>query len=159
MSRERVRRYLLLVALPLVVVLAVAGALAGLAADDGALEFTDVRRQTQEFIAYDLSIELTAEQAQIKREALEALPAPCCSDNSAEVCCCPCNLSRSAWGLAKHLIVERGADAEEVRARVSEWFEFINPDGFSGDVCYTGGCGRAFGDNGCGGMNPQRVAY
>lgn len=124
------------------------------------LEFTDVRRQTLEFIEYERTIELTAEQEAIKREALSALPAPCCSDNSAYTCCCPCNSAKASWGLAAHLIADRGHDAEQVRSKVAEWFEFINPDGFSGDVCYTpGGCMRPFAANGCGGMNAEHPIF
>ena len=123
------------------------------------LDFTDVERQTREFMEYEKTIELTPEQEEIKRQALTALPAPCCSDNSAYTCCCPCNSARAWWGLAAHLIVDRGYDAEQVRDKVAEWFEFINPDGWSGDACYTRGCMRAFKHNGCGGMSDQHVVF
>ncbi len=93
------------------------------------------------------------------RRALSQIPAPCCSNNTALTCCCPCNMAQTWWGLAKHLIADEGYGVEEVKAAVEEWFEFINPDGFSGDVCYTGGCDRPFADNGCGGMDPQRVVF
>ena len=121
--------------------------------------FSDVRSQTLEFIGYNSSIQLTPEQEAIKKEALTALPAPCCSDNSAYTCCCPCNMAKSTWGLANHLIAEKGYGADEVQAAVQEWHEFINPAGFSGDVCYTGGCGRPFNKNGCGGMNENNVVF
>lgn len=117
------------------------------------IELHDVAAQTREFIGYDDSIELTPEQEAIRVEALSAIPAPCCSDNSAATCCCPCNMAKATWGLSKYLITEKGAGVEEVRQAAQDWFRFINPDGFSGDVCYTGGCNRAFKDNGCGGMN------
>lgn len=130
------------------------------AATGGEIAFTDVRAQTRQFIDYYNASTLTPEQEAIKREALSALPAPCCSDNSAYTCCCPCNMAKSAWGLAAYLIVEERADADAVRDKVSEWFEFINPDGFSGDVCYTsGGCMKAFRDNGCGGMSDRSVTF
>lgn len=119
------------------------------------IELHDVAAQTKEFIGYDDSIELTPEQEAVRVEALSALPAPCCSDNSAATCCCPCNMAKSTWGLAKYLITEKGATVEQVRQAAQDWHRFINPDGFSGDVCYTGGCNRAFKDNGCGGMNPN----
>ena len=45
------------------------------------------------------------------------------------------------------------------RIDTSEWFDFINPGGFSGDSCYTGGCGRSFAENGCGGMSSSRVVF
>lgn len=121
--------------------------------------FTDVEEQTAQFHAYYRNIELTPAQAKIFEEALAPLPAPCCGDRSALTCCCPCNMAKSWWGLAKHLIAEEGRDAAEVRVAVREWFEFINPEGFSGDVCYTGGCNRAFRDNGCGGMNDQDIVF
>jgi len=124
------------------------------------LEFTDVRSQTLQFIEWEKSIELTPEQEEIKRAALTALPAPCCSDNTAYTCCCPCNSAKAWWGLTAHLIAERGYDAEQVKEKVSEWFAFINPDGFSGDVCYTrGGCAKPFHENGCGGMDDKAVAF
>lgn len=119
----------------------------------GGLVFHDVAAQTEELIGYDDSIELTPAQEAIRVEALSAIPAPCCSDNSAATCCCPCNMAKATWGLSKYLITEKDAGVEEVRQAAQDWFRFINPAGFSGDVCYTGGCNRAFKDNGCGGMN------
>ncbi len=123
------------------------------------IEFTDVREQTREFMGYNKSIQLTPEQEAVKKEALSAIPASCCSDNSAYTCCCPCNMAKTWWGLANYLIAERGAGVEEVRATVQEWMEFINPQGFSGDSCYTGGCVRPFHRNGCGGMNEAQVVF
>ena len=123
------------------------------------LEFTDVRKQTLQFIEFQKTIQLTPEQEAIKREALTALPAPCCSDNTAYTCCCPCNSAMAWWGLTAHLIVDRGYDADQVKQKVTEWFEFINPSGFSGDVCYTRGCGRPFHENGCGGMDDRAVVF
>ncbi len=124
-----------------------------------ALAFDDIQQQTAQFIAWAKSIQLTPEQEAIKKEALEALLAPCCSDNTAYTCCCPCNMSLSIWGLSNHLIAEQGWDAEQVRAKVVSWIETINPDGFSGNVCYTGGCRRPFAKNGCGGMRPGHVTW
>ena len=121
--------------------------------------FEDVKSQTLEFIGYAKSIRLTTEQDAIKREALEALPAPCCSDNTAYTCCCPCNMSLSIWGLSHLLITEHGQNAEQVRAKVEEWIDYIGPDGFSGNVCYTGGCARPFAKDGCGGMRPGHVTW
>lgn len=122
-------------------------------------EFSDIRAQTAEFIAYNDSIQLTPEQEAIKKQALTKIPAPCCSDNTADSCCCPCNMAKSWWGLAKHLIADEGYTADRVQAAVEGWIAFINPDGFSGDVCYTGGCSRAFRDNGCGGMNEEQLVF
>lgn len=119
----------------------------------GGVELHDVEAQTRQFIRWEQDVELTPEQERIRVEALSALPAPCCSDNTADTCCCPCNMARSVWGLSKHLIVEKDAGVEEVRQAAQDWFRFINPDGFSGDTCYTGGCNRVFHENGCGGMN------
>ena len=123
------------------------------------IEFTDVETQTREFIGYNKSIRLTAEQERIKKQALTAIRAPCCSDNKAYTCCCPCNMAKSWWGLSHHLIVNEGLGADEVQAGVEAWIEFINPSGFSGNTCYTGGCGRPFARNGCGGMNESRIAF
>lgn len=129
------------------------------AEDADPVPFDDVQRLTREFIGYQQSIQLTAEQEAVKREALEALPAPCCSDNTAYTCCCPCNMSLSIWGLSHLLISQHGYDAEQVRTKVEEWIGFINPDGYSGNVCYTGGCNRPFNKNGCGGMARSRVVW
>ena len=123
------------------------------------VEFTDVHKHTKEFIGYFQTIKLTAEQESVKREALSTLPAVCCSNNSAYTCCCVCNLSRTVWGLSNHLIAERGFDAKAVRAAVVEWTTFVNPDGFSGDSCFRGGCGRSFAQNGCGGMRPNQNVW
>ncbi len=123
------------------------------------IEFTDLEKQTREFIAYEGSIQLTPAQEAIKKAALEAIPAPCCSDNTAYTCCCPCNMALTIWGLAAVMITEQGADAQAVQAKVKEWIEYINPDGFSGDVCYTGGCGRSFRDGGCAGMSADRPVF
>jgi hypothetical protein len=110
------------------------------------------REETERFLAYERAIQLTPEQEAVRVAALDALPAPCCKEFSAATCCCPCNMARSTWGLAKHLIVHEGAGVERVRAAAAAWHRAINPAGFSGDVCATGGCGRAFAHNGCGGM-------
>jgi hypothetical protein len=123
------------------------------------LRFEDVRRQTEEFIGYHRELRLTDDQQRVFEEALDALPAPCCRDRTATTCCCACNMARSWWGLAKHLIAERGMAAEEVRTKVSEWIEFIHPDGYAGDACYRGRCGRPFRHDGCGGMRNGEVIY
>lgn len=120
----------------------------------------EVRQLAKQYMGYYKTIELTPEQEAVKKEALEALPAACCSDNTAYTCCCPCNLSKTIWGLSNHLIAEQGANAEEVKKAVQEWTARINPDGYSGDVCYTrGGCGRAFAENGCGGMHESQLTW
>ena len=125
--------------------------------DYARIEPAEVEALTRRFMAYDKQIRLTAEQAEIKRTALSALPAPCCSDNSAETCCCPCNLARSVWGLSKHLIANEQRSVAEVQEAVQGWIKSINPDGYSGDVCYTGGCPKPFKQNGCGGMNGNNL--
>lgn len=121
--------------------------------------FTGDRQETERFLSYDRTIELTAVQEKIRVEALEALPAPCCEKFSAATCCCKCNMARASWGLAKHLIVHQGYDAKQVRAAVGEWHRAINPGGFTGDSCFTGGCGRPFAENGCGGMKDSQLVY
>ncbi len=98
-------------------------------------------------------IRLSPAQEAIKKAALEPIPAPCCSDNSAYTCCCSCNISRTIWGLSQYMIARQNASAEQVRAKVREWIAFVNPNGFSGTACYQGGCPRPFREGGCGGMN------
>lgn len=115
------------------------------------------RARTEQLLAYNDSIRLTAEQEAVRREALEALPAPCCARFTAATCCCECNMARATWGLAKHLIADQGYDAERVRKEVAAWHAEINPDGFTGEACFNGGCGRAFADDGCGGMDRHKL--
>lgn len=135
----------------------------GTAAQDSApdpIPFTDAQRLTAQFMAYERNLRLTPEQEEVRRSALEPLPAACCNDQNAYTCCCPCNLSRAIWGLSKQLIVEHGWNAEQVRAKVKSWLEFVNPEGFPGDTCYTaGGCMKPFSRGGCGGMTPDRVVF
>jgi hypothetical protein len=148
--------------------LAAAGlALTGIAAslvraDDGTapkMHFYDVQRQTRQFHDYNRSITLTGEQRAVMRQALAGISAPRCADRTAATCCCPCNMAKAWWGLAKYLIAERGYGPDRVRDTVSDWIRFINPDGFTGNACYTGGCNRPFHENGCGGMDEASVRY
>lgn len=118
--------------------------------DDGT--FTGSPAEVRQLVAYYKTIRLTPEQEAVRVAALSALPAPCCSNFSAATCCCECNMARATWGLAKHLIAEQGYGVEEVRQAVQEWHRTVSPDGFSGRACFTGGCGRAFRHDGCGGM-------
>ena len=127
--------------------------------DEIDIEFTDVKEQTLQFMKYYETIELTPEQERIKLTALSTLPAACCADNSAYTCCCVCNLSRTVWGLTAHLIAERNYDAKQVQAAVKQWIQFVNPEGYSGNACYRGGCARSFSNNGCGGMSPGHIIW
>ena len=34
------------------------------------------------------------------------------------------------------------------RTAVLDWVKFIGPAGYTGDACFTGGCGRPFAKNG-----------
>lgn len=119
----------------------------------GKLRFTDVATQAREFIGYNSSIRLTAEQEAIKREVLEAMPAACCRDSNAYTCCCTCNLSKSVWGLSNYVLTTHHASADQLREVVAAWKEFTNPAGYSGSSCYSGGCTLPFRKNGCGGMS------
>jgi hypothetical protein len=119
--------------------------------------FFDRASQAAEFIGYSRSITLTAAQKAVRDRALGKLPAPCCSKFSAATCCCPCNLAKSVWGLSNYLIVREKATAGEVRRAAREWFAFVNPGGFSGDACDTGGCARKFSSDGCGGMDERNL--
>jgi hypothetical protein len=105
------------------------------------------------------SIQLTPQQEAVRQEALQAIPAPCCSTFSAATCCCECNLSRTIWGLSKYLIAQEGRSAEEVRAATGSWVDAINPSGFAGDTCFKGGCGRSFKEGGCGGMRSDQLIF
>ncbi len=119
--------------------------------------FTDAHRQAAEFITYDRSIVLSHEQKKLMDEALSSIPAPCCAQFSMATCCCPCNLAKAAWGLSKFLIADHHYDAPQVKAAVAEWLQFTNPEGYSGDACFTRGCNRPFDQNGCGGMDEGRI--
>jgi hypothetical protein len=131
-----------------------------LAAAKEDVKFADVRQHTAAFHQYERNIKLTPAQQAIYREALEGLPAPCCSDNTALTCCCPCNSARAWWGLAKHLVADLGYDAQETRAKVAEWFRYINPSGWSGTTCYSAdGCGKPFHQGGCAGMTADKLAF
>ncbi len=121
------------------------------------IRFTDVETQSRQFMRWHAEIRLTAAQEGVKRAALESIPAPCCSDNSAYTCCCPCNISRTIWGLSQYLISKQNASAEQVRAKVREWIAFIGPANSSGSACYSGGCHRPFASDGCGGMDPGNL--
>ena len=131
--------------------------LAASAVTADSVEFSNVDKQSREFMAMYERIQLSPEQEVIKKAALTQLPAPCCSDNTAYTCCCPCNLSRTIWGLSAHLIVDQGYDAEQVKSKVQEWMDFTTEDSHTGDACYTGGCGRPFAKGGCGGMRADQL--
>ena len=124
----------------------------------GGAEFGDARTQAAEFIAKYNSVSLTPAQRKIREEALSSIPAPCCKEFSIETCCCPCNLAKSVWGLASKLIAERDYDAAQVNSAVKEWIQFTNANGYTGDACHRGGCGRPFDKNGCGGMNENSIS-
>ena len=123
------------------------------------IRFYDVQRQTAEFIAYNKWIGLTPEQQKIKTQALSSIPAPCCSKYSMATCCCPCNLAKSVWGLSNHLIAEKHYDAARVKQAVLQWLRFTNPNGSAGNACFQGRCGRAFREDGCGGMDETAVRF
>lgn len=140
-----------------------AGALLGFgsssatAADE--IVFQDAEAQARQFIEWERTIHLNPDQERIKKAALSAIPAPCCSDNSAYTCCCPCNMSRTIWGLANHMIARQGADAAAVRVKAKEWIAYINPNGYDGKACYTGRCPRPFREDGCGGMKASQLNF
>lgn len=117
------------------------------------------RAEAVEFMSAYRSIELTQAQEKIRQEALAGLPAACCSNFSMATCCCECNLSRSIWGLSKILIAEKGLGAEEVRESAVAWLQALNPTGYAGDACQTGGCGRSLREGGCGGMDENQLIF
>ncbi len=116
----------------------------------------DVRAEALHHIHHYQTIALTREQREIRTKALSQIPAPCCSNYTAATCCCECNLARTIWGLSNRLIVQ-GADVAEVQEAAREWIRTVNPTGFTGDACFTGGCSRAFDQNGCGGMSDRQL--
>lgn len=121
--------------------------------------FDDVKARTTEFIGWSSSILLTPEQEKTKRQALGAIPAPCCKEYSIATCCCPCNLAKTVWGLANYAIARLGYDAAQTRALTVEWLQATNPAGYSGDACHRGGCPKRFSANGCGGMKEDAVVF
>jgi hypothetical protein len=121
--------------------------------------FQDVRAQTKQFLAWSDSITLTPEQQKIKEEVLSSIPTTCCSKFPMLTCCCACNMAKTIWGLSNHMLAHEGADAKRLRAAVLEWTRFIGPKGFTGDACFKGGCARPFADNGCGGMDSEKVVF
>lgn len=120
--------------------------------------FERTRAQAQQFMEANRTITLTASQEATRVEALSVIPAACCRDSGADTCCCDCNLSRSIWGLAKTMIVG-GAGAVEVRQAAQTWTKTLNPAGYAGDACYTGGCERSMQTDGCGGMNEDHLVF
>ena len=121
------------------------------------IEFRDVEAQSRQFMQWYAEIRLSKAQEAVKKAALDPIPAPCCSDNSAYTCCCACNISRTIWGLSQYMIARQNATAEQVRSKIQEWIAFINPKRFSGSACYSGGCPRPFSEDGCGGMNASNL--
>lgn len=109
-------------------------------------------------------------------EALSALVAPCCDDNTAFHCCCEteegqaCNIIRSGKGLAAHLILNLDFTTDQVREGVLQWFRFarwdyyvaaemvargIDPTAYgltTEGSCYRGLCSTPVSQGGCGGM-------
>ncbi len=124
----------------------------------GKIVFRDPKAQAEEFIGYYHSITLTPEQEAIKKAALEPMPAPCCRDSSAYTCCCPCNLSKTLWGLSNLAISKYGANAQQVQQVVQSWMGYVNPtSGFTGDSCYKGGCNNPAHRGGCAGMEESKL--
>lgn len=123
------------------------------------LKFEAVEPQTRKFIEYYKTIRLTPEQEKIKTAALSPLKAVCCKDFSALTCCCPCNFSKSLWGMTHYLIAQKGYNAAQVQDAAKAWIAYVNPNGFSGDSCNTGGCSRPFAQNGCGGMDDRALVF
>ena len=123
----------------------------------GTLVFRDRLAQSREFMGYYHTIELTDEQEAIKKAVLGAMPAACCSGSTAYTCCCPCNLSKTIWGLSNYVIAKRGADATQLRGVVDTWMAFVNPNGYSGNACYQGGCNGSLSGGGCGAMSEDKL--
>jgi hypothetical protein len=125
--------------------------------ESAASDAADVEAQTREFIGYFFSIKLSDDQQAVRDRALEPLKAVCCDDFPMSDCCCVCNLSRSIWGLSNYLIANLGYDEDRVRTGVEGWLEYVGPSGFSGEACYVDRCSAPFGEDGCGGMDPDHL--
>jgi hypothetical protein len=123
------------------------------------MQFTDVKKQTLEFIEYYNTIKLTKEQEKLKNDTLSKIPAPCCSKFSMATCCCPCNLGKSVWGLSNYLIAKKNYDSAQLRVAVLDWLLFTNKGVYAGDACFAGRCGYAFRHDGCGGMKEKEVVF
>ena len=131
---------------------------AAAARDSSSIRFFDAASQSAEFIGYSRSITLTPEQKQVREKALAAMPAACCDKFSQATCCCPCNLAKTVWGLSNYMIARQNASAAEVQTAVKGWLKFVNPKGFTGDICDSpGGCGKSFSNDGCGGMDERNL--
>lgn len=128
-------------------------------AAEPSIQFEAVQPQTKKFIEYHKTIRLTPEQEKIKSDALSPLKAVCCKDFSALTCCCPCNFSKSLWGMTHYLIAKKGYTVAQVQDAAKAWIAYVNPKGFSGDVCQTSGCNRPFAQNGCGGMDDKAIVF
>ncbi len=125
----------------------------------GSDAFTGSLDEIKTFIGFYHSIRLSPEQERLKVEALSAMSAPCCSRYSLATCCCPCNMAKAAWGLAARLITEKGYSSDQIRQAEASWLKRVNPNGFSGDSCFTGGCTRPMRANGCGGMKEESIVF
>lgn len=123
------------------------------------MEFTGDRAETEQFIKWYKSIDLTSAQVATRKAALEALPAPCCSQFTADTCCCECNMKRATHGLAKYLIAEKGWTADAVRTAVAKWHKVSHPNGFNGDACMAGRCNLSFAQDGCAGMTDGVLVF
>lgn len=124
----------------------------------GKISFHDPRAQSEEFIGYYHSINLTPVQEAIKKAALGPMSAACCRESSAYTCCCPCNLSKTVWGLSNKAISQYGANAHRVQQIVESWLAYVNPEsGFSGDSCYKGGCANPAHRGGCAAMEESKL--
>ena len=123
----------------------------------GTIVFRDRLAQSRELIGYYHDITLTSRQEAVKKEVLGAMPAACCSGSTAYTCCCPCNLSKTIWGLSNFAIARHGADAKQLREAVDAWMAFVNPDGFRGNACYQGGCDSSISGGGCGAMKEEKL--
>lgn len=124
---------------------------------NGRIALTSPRADMSRFIAAHATITLTPKQQDIKKAALKPMPAACCRKSTALECCCPCNLSKSIWGLAETAIVGHGANALEVQAAVRDYLKFMRPPGFDGASCYRGRCDQSAAADGCSGMDATKI--
>jgi len=96
-----------------------------------------------------------------------------------DTCCCPCNLSRSVWGLTKYLVTEHNYEGEELKKAILEWLHFtrskyylikelkrrgidlqevnMTPEPMSCFRKDVKGCELPFKEGGCGGMTVLKM--
>jgi hypothetical protein len=77
-------------------------------------EFDSIKGDKAKFVSYSSSIQLSAEQQQVRKQALSSITSPCCDEQIAGSCC-DCEAARSILGLSNYLIAEYRYDYHQDR--------------------------------------------